>query len=337
MKKLNILILLLSVVVCTAQQSKQPASVNKVEEKLLIELGGEKQYVEITGESDKNPVLLFIHGGPGWTQTPQLRYFNADLTKDFTLVAWEQRGTGKSFMNNPEPKNVTLEQIVADGHELTQKLKEKFRQNKIYLVGYSWGSIVGVHLAQKFPNDYQAYIGIAQVINMKKSMNISQKWLYDRAKEKGDKVTLQALEKLKKPTTDFCNGDLQCFIKQYELVTKYDGAIYNKDTNAENEKATTKYEDYKDYDWMKAFEFSAKNLEKDMFATDFRNVKELKLPVYFFLGRHDWNVSATLAAEFAKNLKAPKKKVVWFENSGHSLLEEEPQKFNKTMRSIISQ
>lgn len=337
MKKLNILILLLSVVVCTAQQSKQPASVKKVEEKLLIELGGEKQYVEITGESDKNPVLLFIHGGPGWTQTPQLRYFNADLTKYFTLVAWEQRGTGKSFMNNPEPKNVTLEQIVADGHELTQKLKEKFGQNKIYLVGYSWGSIVGMNLAQKFPNDYQAYIGIAQVINMKKSMNISQKWLYDRAKEKGDKVTLQALEKLKKPTTDFCNGDLQCFIKQYELVTKYDGAIYNKDTNAENEKALTKYEDYKDYDWTKAFEFSAKNLEKDMFATDFRNVKELKLPVYFFLGRHDWNVSATLAAEFAKNLKAPKKKVIWFENSGHSLLEEEPQKFNKIMRSIISQ
>jgi proline iminopeptidase len=336
MKKAVFFFVALSFAACTYSpkteiENPQHESAKSVEEKSFIELGGEKQYVEITGSSDKNPVLLFIHGGPGWTQTPQLRYFNADLTKDFTLVAWEQRGTGKSFMENPAPKNVTLEQITADAHELTQKLKEKFGQQKIYLAGYSWGSIVGMNLAQKYADDYHAYIGIGQVVNMKRGMEISQEWLAQQAKEKGDSETLKTLEKLKNPSKDFCGGGLQCFIKQYELVMKYGGAIYNKDAEKESEIASTKYEDYKNYDWNAAFEFSAKNLEKDMFAADFREVKELKIPVYFFLGRHDWNVPSVLTGEWTKDLIAPKKEIVWFENSAHSPLEEEPITFNKLL------
>jgi proline iminopeptidase len=337
MKKLAVLFLALLFIACSnppktqTELPKEHSADKPIEEKSFIELGGEKQYVEITGSSDKNPVLLFIHGGPGWPQTPQLRYFNADLTKDFTLVAWEQRGTGKSFMENPVPKNVTLAQITADAHELTQKLKEKFGQPKIYLAGYSWGSIVGMNLVQKYADDYHAYIGIGQVVNMKRGMEISQEWLAQKAKEKGDKEALKTLEKLKKPTKDFCNGDLQCFIKQYELVMKYGGAIHNKDAEKESEIAATKYEDYKNYDWNAAFELSAKALEKDMFAADFRVVKELKIPVYFILGKHDWNVPTVLAEEFAKNLNAPKKEIILFENSAHSLMEEEPKMFNKLL------
>ena len=82
---------------------------------------------------------------------------------------------------------------------------------------------------------------------------------------------------------------------------------------------------------MKAFEFSAKNLEQDMYAADFREIKELKLPVYFFVGRHDNNIPATLVEEFAKDLKAPKKEVIWFEKAGHGIMEEEAEKFNKVI------
>ncbi|MEQ1799752.1 MAG: alpha/beta fold hydrolase, partial [Lacibacter sp.] len=170
---------------------------NQVEEKSLLTLGGEKQYVEITGTSDKKPVLLFIHGGPGWPQTPQLRYFNADLTKDFILVTWDQRGCGKSFLQNPEPGNMTLDQIVSDAHELTLLLKDKFKQQKIFLAGYSWGSIVGLTLARKYPADYISYTGIAQVINMKLGMQTTQNWLKERAKEKNDTVTLESLQRLR--------------------------------------------------------------------------------------------------------------------------------------------
>lgn len=336
MKKLIIPILFLFLVACETQQTKNTKKPNqepakKVEEKTFIELGGEKQYVQMIGESDKNPVLLFIHGGPGWTQTPQLNYFNFDLAKDFILVAWDQRGAGKSFVENPTPKNVTMEQIVADTQELTGKLKEKFKQEKIYLAGYSWGSMVGMNVVIKRPEDYHAYISISQVVNMKRGMEITQKWLKEKATEKNDKETLAALEKLKNPPKDFCEGASPCFIKQYEYVNKYDGALHNKNIVKDMEKAQTENADYKDYDWMKAFEFSSAKLEKDMYEYDAREVKELKIPVYFFVGRHDWNIPSVLVEEFAKDLKAPKKEIVWFENSGHGLTEEEADKFNKVM------
>lgn len=94
-----------------------------------------------------------MHGGPGWPQTPQLRYFNENLTKSVTLVAWEQSGSGQSYMNNSNPKNLSLDQIIYDAHELTLILKKKFNKDKIYLAGFSWGSIIGLRLALKYPQD----------------------------------------------------------------------------------------------------------------------------------------------------------------------------------------
>ena len=98
---------------------KQDRSIKTVQEKIFVELGGEKQYVEITGSSDHLPVLLFLHGGPGWPQNPQLRYFNSDLTKEVILVSWDQAGCGKSFMQNPNPRNLSPESLVNDAHDLS--------------------------------------------------------------------------------------------------------------------------------------------------------------------------------------------------------------------------
>ncbi len=305
--------------------------VKRIEVKRFVELGGEKQYVEILADSMQKPVLLFIHGGPGWTQTPQINYFNSELAKDFIVVAWDQRGAGKSYMANPEPKNVTMKQIVADTHELTGLLKKKFNKKKIFLAGYSWGSMVGISTVYKYPEDYYAFISISQVVNMERGMEITQKWLFSNATKAGDTETLVALKKLKNPPKDFCDGEMSCFIKQYEYVNKYDGALHNKSALPDIEKAQTKNQVYKDYDWMAAFNFSAAKLEEDMYSFDARKIRELKLPVYFFVGRHDWNIPSVLVEEYARGLKAPKKEIIWFENSGHGLLEEEAQLFNEVL------
>jgi pimeloyl-ACP methyl ester carboxylesterase len=105
-------------------------------------LGGEEQYVEITSESSANPILVFIHGGPAWPQTPQLRHYSSELVSKYALVIWERRGAGKSYGKNPNPSNLTLEQIVADGHELTSCLKKEYDQEKVFIAGYSWGSLI---------------------------------------------------------------------------------------------------------------------------------------------------------------------------------------------------
>ncbi|MBS1935039.1 MAG: alpha/beta hydrolase [Bacteroidetes bacterium] len=338
MKKVAaILILLLSLLSCYSQKTQLHSSNHQdIEEKFLMNLGGSKQYVEITGKSSENPILLFIHGGPGWPQTPQLRYFNADLAKKIILVTWDQRGCGRSYLNDSAAENLSLDQIVSDAHELTQFLKVKYKKSKIYVAGYSWGSIVGLSLIQKYSEDYIAYIGISQVINLNQGMAITQSWLTKKAMKQKDTVTLQTLDKLKKGDSGVCKNPLECFMSQYELLSKYHGAVFNSNSDKETEKAMTKYDDYKNYDWNKGFLYSAVRLEKDMFSTDFSNLAKIKIPVYFIEGRHDWNVPAVLVDKFVKQLNAPKKEIIWFESSGHGPLEEEPLKFNRTIIDIVS-
>ena len=314
-----------------ADSTSEIRDTTAVDEKSFLDLGGERQYVEITGVSRGNPVLLFLHGGPGWPQTPQLRYFNSDLTKSMTLVAWEQSGCGKSFMNNPNPRNLSLDQIVKDAHELTQILKRKFKKDKIYLAGFSWGSIIGLKLTEEYPEDYFAYFGISQVIDLNKSIKLSRQWIKEQAELKKDNASLRILAQIEKGDTLICNRPLACFLKQFEILAKYGGAIYRKESEAEIEKAETEYGDYKNYDWSEAFKYSAYRLEKDLFTTDLSSIKEIKIPVYFFLGRHDWNLPTALTEEYFRALSTPKKEIVWFENSGHEPLEEEADLFNKKM------
>ncbi|HNR07699.1 MAG TPA: alpha/beta hydrolase [Saprospiraceae bacterium] len=317
-----------------ARPGPDTASVT-VNEQTFLELGGEKQYVEITGTTPDKPVLLFLHGGPGWPQTPHLRYFNAGISDSMTLVAWEQRGCGKSYMQNPAAQNMSLERIVEDGHELTLWLKEKFWKDRIYLAGFSWGSVVGLKLIEKYPEDYAAYFGIAQVLNIRQSIKRSRIWIAEQARGKDDIQTLRVLDQLEKGDTSLCKGELNCFLKQHELLSKYGGAIFSKEAEKEIQKAETQYEDYKNYDWFAAFKYSAEHLEKDMFEVDLTGIRSLKIPVYFLLGRHDWNLVSAITEEFAKQLNAPHKEIIWFEQSGHEPLEEEAGKFNTTIIHLV--
>ena len=322
-----LLLIFLSFLSCTSSDKTS----NSINEKKIVKLGGEEQYVEITAASDNNPVLLFIHGGPGWPQTPHLRYFNADLAKSVILVAWEQAGCGKSYMNNPEPKNLTKEQIINDAHELTQMLKKRFKQNKIYLAGFSWGSVIGLELVKKYPDDYAAYFAISQVIDIQRSIQLSREWIKSQAELKKDERMLRLVSQLEMRDTSLCKSELECFFKKYEMLTEYGGAIYKKESEAQIKIAETKYEDYKNYDWIKGFMYSCSILGDEVFKTNLTNTTELKVPAYFFVGRHDQSLPTIVTEEYVNNLKAPSKEIVWFEESGHEPLEEEPAKFNRAV------
>jgi pimeloyl-ACP methyl ester carboxylesterase len=342
MKKFSLLATLIFVIVsCQNLSSRNLTSgdsslVNINIDSGLVSIGGEKQYVECLSKSNNNPILLFIHGGPGQPETPLLRYYNSELTDAFTLVIWEQRGAGKSFQNNPNPENMTLDQLISDAHELTLLLKKKYNKNKIFLAGFSWGSIIGMNLALKYPEDYIAYIGISQVINMKKGMEISQKWIEAKAKSNQDTSTLNILRRLYLKDPTLCRGDFDCFCKQYGLLTKYKGNVYNNKFDEDIKNALTAYRDYKNYDWNKAMGFSILHLEKDLFLADFTNIKEISIPIFFIQGRYDWNVPSVLVEYFLQNISAPSKQIIWFEYSGHNPLDEEAKKFNDIMINTIA-
>ncbi len=148
-----------------------------------VTLGGVDQWILIRGHDASDEVLLFIHGGPGLLNMP-LCHPNADLEKRFVVVQWDQRGAGKSYSTSALPEAMKIDQFVSDARALTQLLIERFDKDKIYLLGHSWGSVVGAKTAARYPELFNAYIGVSQVTNVLET----QKLLYERTLETAKSV-----------------------------------------------------------------------------------------------------------------------------------------------------
>ena len=211
-------------------------------------------------------------------------------------------------------------------------MKERFKQEKVYLAGYSWGSIVGVKMIEQAPENYHAYIGIAQMINQEQNLIRSRQWLRDGDGFQVDSLDLVLLDSLEQGLIE---KDMDAFMKQFLLVVKYGGAFYDSTSIQEVEIAQTKYEDYLDYDWMGGFYFSMKYLEDDLTNADLSEINQFDIPIYLILGKNDWNVPSIIAEEWLEEVNAPDKKVFWIEKSGHGLMEENPKRFNKIMLEEI--
>jgi len=317
---------------CGSREKREEALTRRVDSLSVntrgyLMLGGASQYVETFGTSQDLPLLLFIHGGPGWPQTPMLRHLNADLGKHFIVATWDQRGCGLSYMRDSAAANMSLAQIVSDAHDLTGILQKKFGQKKILLAGFSWGSIVGMELARKYPEDYSAYVAISQVVNISAGMAATRDWLRKEATDRKDAATINALNKLK-------GANLASFLKQYDLIAPYNGAVFDTSTQAAVTRAMSVDPDYGSYDWNKGFLYSSNTLARDMFNADYRRLDSLPIPLFFLSGRHDWNVPQTLTEKLFQKIRAPHKEQIWFEKSGHGPLEEEPSRFGEVMASL---
>jgi pimeloyl-ACP methyl ester carboxylesterase len=173
-----------------------PGSVASLES---LELGGTDQWVLIRGADTTNPVLLRLHGGPGAAEMPLVRRYNGDLEEHFVVVAWDQRGAGKSNRRGFDEATMTVDQFLRDAHELTQHLKKRFGQERIYLLGHSWGTQLGSRLAARHPEDYWAYVGVSQLVAHERSTKIAHVWLADRLRAQGRSRDLVRLEALGPP------------------------------------------------------------------------------------------------------------------------------------------
>jgi pimeloyl-ACP methyl ester carboxylesterase len=135
--------------------------IGRIEEAGFLPIGGIEQWVTIRGEEASNPILLFVHGGPGDVQSPLVSTY-APYEKDFVLVQWDQRGAGRTFQKLGEATpDLTLERLVADGIELAEQLRRRFPKNRLVLMGHSWGSVVAVGMARQRPELFAAYVGRA--------------------------------------------------------------------------------------------------------------------------------------------------------------------------------
>jgi len=326
-------ILFLSYYAAGAQDYKAKKRQTSIDTSFLLKVNGVEQYLEIKGVSRENPVLLFIHGGPEWPATPMIRKYNQDLTKNFVLVSWDQRNCGKSKTDTSA--SLTPDLYVEDAHQVTQYLKNEFHANKIFIICHSWGTIIGINLILKYPEDYAAYIGTGQFVNPNKSEALARRFVTEQAKLNKDTATLNILNSIPFSEQYGYKNGFDDLIKFSMLANKY----FQSAEVANLPDPTQLYGDYSKLDWMTPVMIYGKKLFNYMNATniDFFLFKEFKVPVYFFIGRYDYTTSAVVAEAYFKTINAPKKALFWFEHSAHSPVWEEPMLFSQRVLQVAAE
>ncbi|NHJ48696.1 MAG: alpha/beta hydrolase [Asgard group archaeon] len=302
-------------------------------------LGGIKQWLLIRGHNKDNPLLLFLHGGPGSAEMAFSYKYGRNIEKQLTVVHWDQRGAGKSFSRKIPKETVNIEQFVSDAHELIVYLLKRFNKKKIILMGHSWGTILGTLLSQRYPELIQVFIGISQVVNTELNEKISHKFTLDEATKEENKKAIKQLEKLQPPYSD---KKIRQLITQRKWLNYYGGAIYGQKKSWYLIKQIFGAPEYTVRDYIKFTRgtlFSITNMWNELTETIdfFEDATEWKIPVFFIVGRYDYNAPFELAEKYFQLIKAPKKKFFWFENSAHSPNYLEPEKFEKVVFSILKE
>ena len=163
-------------------------------ERVTVEIGGIPQGMIIQSVDPANPVLLFLHGGPGMTEVFMELDYPTGLERHFTMVWWEQRGAGMSFSPDIPPETMTMEQMIADTIEVADYLRDRFDQDRILLLGHSWGSYLGIQVAAAAPDRFLAYVGMAQIVHQLRSEVMAHAYLLDTYRARGDTAMVGRLE-----------------------------------------------------------------------------------------------------------------------------------------------
>jgi pimeloyl-ACP methyl ester carboxylesterase len=319
-----------------ADRKPLPGSIARME---TVRLGGVDQWLIIRGEDVNKPVLLFLSGGPGASEAARVLRFNQELEKHFVVVIWEQRGCGKSY---PARADLTVGRYTADVIELSEMLRERFDEQKIYLVGHSWGTIIGVRAAQARPDLFHAYVGTAQMVDVLETDQVIYQMVVDHARGAGDTAFVQAMEKQGAPPY-LGNSPIQ----PYSTLFGREYAVF--------EVPNIKNEEYRrdgdilllmlkqpEYGWLDRIYYllglmnTFNAVYPQLQETDFRvDATRLDLPVYLVLGRNDMNNPSPIPEEYFRVLEAPRKQLIFFEDSGHGMIWEEARLFHELMTGAV--
>ena len=316
-----------------------PGSIATMEK---VRLGGVDQWLILRGQDVDKPVLLFLSGGPGGSEAARVIRFNAELEKHFVVAVWEQRGCGKSYPSINPKADLTIDQYASDIIELADVLRARFDEQKIYLVGHSWGSIIGVRAVQQRPDLFHAYIGSAQMVDVLETDRLIYQMMMDHSIETGDRQFVQTLEAQGEPPYLGKNP-----IGPYSTLFGREYSVY--------EYPNIKSDEYRrdgdilllmlkqpEYGWLdRAYyllglmnTFNA--VYPQLQGMDFRlDATRLDLPVYLILGRHDMNNPHQIPEEYFALLEAPSKQLYFFEDSGHGMIWEEADLFHEILVDTV--
>ncbi|HEY3365601.1 MAG TPA: alpha/beta hydrolase [Symbiobacteriaceae bacterium] len=308
---------------------------DSIAELKTVEINGTKQTLLLRGESRRNPILLFLHGGPGTAQISYARRYMKDLERDYVVVNWDQRGAGLSYSSKIPKESMTISQFVEDTRAVSELLLEWFGQEKLFLVGHSWGTVLGTLTAARYPHLFHAYVGMGQVAAMADNEAASYRFTLETAKQRRHAKAVRELERIGPPP----HRELKQTGIERKWLNRFGGEI-RQGSLARLLLTTLLFStEYTLPDFVRlalGMQFSLVHLWDEMLTVNLPvQVPRLEIPVYYILGRYDQNCPSELAADYFNRLSAPAKELFWFENSAHLLLGEEPDEFTKVLRKVL--
>jgi pimeloyl-ACP methyl ester carboxylesterase len=302
-----------------------------------VTLGGVDQWILVRAEDQSKPVLLWLHGGPGSPTMPLASQHDMELVKHFVVVHWDQRGAGKSYSPKIPTSTMVVDQFVSDTCELTQVLAERFDVPKIYLIGHSWGSQVGMLTVARHPDLYYAFIALGQFVHSAEGDAVGYQFALDQAVSEGNQKALGELEAIGPPpwTT----------VKQRSTNAQWIDAFGGTGRQFTTQDYFREMINSPEYTFRDLFGFirgmwfsgstMLANGEYNR-VNLFEQAPKVDVPVYFFQGRYDYSTPGDVVERYYEMLDAPQKSLLWFEQSAHFPHWEEPQKFVEELLKILS-
>jgi pimeloyl-ACP methyl ester carboxylesterase len=308
-----------------------------------ITLGDVKQWIFIRGRAQTSPILLFLHGGPGAPLfgISSARALDAELIHHFTVVHWDQRGTGKSYDPDIPVKSMTYDRLVEDCNELIDYLRTRFNTEKVFLVGHSVGSIIGLRIAHQYPEKLHAYVGVGQIINEYERQQIWYNFVLEEAEKTGDTKTQNEIKEIGPPPFD----TLEQVNKMEEYVSKYGGVIHENSMQLMlammlrffTSPEYSLVEAFNTFILLKGREFTMQAMWEDIRNVNLtQEIQSIQVPLYFFEGQYDMATPIEPVKTFYNSVIAEHgKTLIMFENSGHFLIVEEKEKYHDSLVNVV--
>lgn len=325
--------LVLHVTAQGAQPAAQPlekgpiacgTGVRKVDRQGYVRFGGIEQWVTVRGEDCANPVILWVHGGPGNPSTPFINSPYRAWEKKFTVVQWDQRGAGRTYARNPiDPETteqlLTIEGLAKDGTEVAQWATRYLKKKKLILVGGSWGSALSVHMAQARPDLFVAYVGTGQLVNRKENDAWSYRKTLALARAAGDTKTVALLEGLGVPpwTNPRAPGTLRRATRVYEAKTSVPApeSWFVHGGEYATKQAQADYRNGEDFSWLQFVGIKGNGMQATLDVTKLGT--DFQMPVFLLQGSEDLVTVPEVAKRYFDSIKAPQKEYFLVPAAGH--------------------
>jgi pimeloyl-ACP methyl ester carboxylesterase len=298
-----------------------------------IQINGSKQWLLIRGADRSKPLLLWLHGGPGAAKMPLAHALPSELEKHFVVVHWDQRGAGKSNTRDLDEQTLHPEQFLDDALDVIGYLLASLDQEQIWLLGHSWGTRLGIELIQRHPELFHGYIGVSQVADHRKAVELATMVLRKNLNETENHQALRKLERLNNPT--LYHADYRTLVG---MISAH--CAENEPSTLELARVALKAPEYCFRDYFKLWrgvQRGGKPMHHNGIMEPFSYLEDTihtTVPVYFITGRHDLNTPLKLTRQLFQQINAPEKELIVFENSGHLPFFTEKERFAQELIRI---